>query len=119
MSEWTVITVIVTLSGFIMAVAAPAVKLNTNLTRISAAVSTLEKEMERLRQSNKQAHDQIWEVNRALDKQLTDLRIEAAALEQAAKTPPAFRGGKSRGGLYRRGCGFSHRHQKGCPLHVC
>lgn len=97
MSEWTVITVIVTLSGFIMAVAAPAVKLNTNLTRISAAVSTLEKEMERLRQSNKQAHDQIWEVNRALDKQLTDLRIKAATPEQEAKTPPAFRGGKSRG----------------------
>lgn len=85
MSEWTVVTIIVTLTGFIIAVISPIVKLNATITRITTNVSALEKDIATLQQSNGLGHDRIWESKKEQDKQVADLEIRLAVLENAQK----------------------------------
>ena len=85
MSEWTVVTVIVALTGFIIAIISPVVKLNTAITRINTTVDTLEKNMEILKQGNTQGHERLWESKNEQDKQLADLKIRLTMLEKARR----------------------------------
>lgn len=91
MNEWAVVTVIVTLAGFIIAIVTPLVKLNTTITYMKTTVKTLEKEMETLTQRTTQEHDQLWKSKEKADKQLVDLRIRIAVLEKVQKKCGALR----------------------------
>lgn len=85
MNEWTVVTMIVTLTGFLIAVISPVVKLNSAITRINTTVNALEKDMESLKQCSTQGQDRVWESNKEQDMQIADLKIRLALLEEARR----------------------------------
>ena len=60
MNEWTVVTVIVTLIGLVVAVVKPLISLNTTITKLAAVVDELDRSVAALTQKNGQAHDRIW-----------------------------------------------------------
>ena len=61
MNEWTVVTVIVTLVGLAAAVVKPLIGLNSTITRLTAAVNVLEKNIAGLAAKNSESHERIWE----------------------------------------------------------
>jgi len=61
MNEWTVVTVIVTLVGLAAAVVKPLIGLNGTITKLTAAVSVLEKNISGLAVKNSESHAKIWE----------------------------------------------------------
>ncbi len=42
MTEWGVVTVIIALGGFVLAIVAPVIKLNTTITRLTTIVDRLQ-----------------------------------------------------------------------------
>lgn len=82
MNEWTMVTVIVALVGLITAIVTPIVKLNTSLTRLNTAVQGMEKDMEHLKQTNRQEQEELWEVEKVQDETLVNLKIRLAVLEK-------------------------------------
>lgn len=85
MNEWTVVTMIVTLTGFIIAVVSPIVKLNTAITRINTTVNAIEKQLEALKKNNAQENDRFWKTEKEQDRQVADLKIRLTVLEKAWK----------------------------------
>lgn len=61
MSEWTVVTVIVTLVGLGAAVIRPLINLNSVITRLTEVVKALESDFSSLSQKNSEAHGRLWE----------------------------------------------------------
>jgi len=61
MSEWTVVTVIATLVGLCMSVVRPLMSLNGTITRLTAVVNVLEKNISGLSAKNSEAHGKLWE----------------------------------------------------------
>jgi cell division protein FtsL len=82
MSEWVVVTVIVTLVGLLVAVVSPIVKLNTTITKLNITVSGLEKSLESLTVRNTQNHDRIWAHEGEQDKQLHDHETRISIIEK-------------------------------------
>ncbi|NLH01695.1 MAG: hypothetical protein GX488_07360 [Clostridiales bacterium] len=60
MSEWTVVTVIATLVGLCMSVVRPLMSLNGTITRLTAVVNVLEKNISGLSAKNSEAHGKLW-----------------------------------------------------------
>ncbi len=60
MNEWTVVTVIVTLVGLGAAVIRPLIGLNGTITRLTAAVNVLEKNISGLAAKNSESHAKLW-----------------------------------------------------------
>jgi len=60
MNEWTVVTVIATLVGLCAAVVRPLICLNGTITRLTAVVNTLEKNISCLTVKNSESHAKIW-----------------------------------------------------------
>lgn len=60
MSEWTVVTVIVTLIGLTAAVIKPLISLNSVITRLTEAVNILDSKISGLTEKNSEAHGRIW-----------------------------------------------------------
>ena len=66
MNEWGVVSVLITLAGFIAAVVGPIVKLNSTITRLSTIIDyvmkkldELEKKDEKFLSDRKAAHEKI------------------------------------------------------------
>ena len=85
MSEWVVVTVIVTLVGLVVAVVSPIVKLNTTITKLNVTVSGLEKSLDSLTVKNTQNHDRIWEHEDEQDRTLQDHETRISVMEQLKK----------------------------------
>lgn len=85
MSEWVVVTVIVTLVGLIVAVVSPIVKLNTTITKLNVTVSGLEKSLESMTVKNTQAHDRIWVHEEEQDKLIQDHETRISIIEKIGK----------------------------------
>ena len=60
MNEWTVVTVLVTVAGLLMAFLTPLLKLNSSIVRLNASVDTLTEEVEKSAAKNDQSHDRLW-----------------------------------------------------------
>ena len=67
MSEWTVVTVIVVLSGLVISFVKPLISLNSTLTRLADAVGVLERELKDFSARNREAHARIWEKEQEQD----------------------------------------------------
>lgn len=67
MNEWTVVSVIVVLTGLVISLVKPLLGLNGALTRLTDAVSVLERELGNFSQHNDEAHTRIWERERQQD----------------------------------------------------
>ena len=79
--EWTVVTVLITLSGLIIAIMTPLLKLNSNIVRLSASVDVLTGEMEKYTAKNDQSHDKLWKKNEEQDATLDDHEHRLTILE--------------------------------------
>ena len=82
MSEWVIVTVIITLVSLIIAVVTPLIKLNTTITKLNVAVSGLEKNMELLTTKNTQNHDRIWDHEEEQDKKIQDHEMRISFIEK-------------------------------------
>lgn len=60
MDEWTIVTVIATLIGICASVIRPLISLNGTITRLTAAVNVLEKNISGLAAKNSESHAKIW-----------------------------------------------------------
>ena len=85
MSEWNVITVIVTLAGFIIAVVTPLVKLNNTITRINTTVEELEKDLETLTKTSSHEQTTMIESEKEQNRQIAELQIRLAIMERSSR----------------------------------
>ncbi len=82
MTEWTVVTVLVTLLGMIGVVAKPLLGLNATLTRLVQVVDSLEKNLSTLTDHNRQGHERLWRESHAQQMILGDHEKRIAVLER-------------------------------------
>lgn len=61
MAEWTIITVIVTLTGLFLTLGKPIISLNTAITKLQTSMENLIKEIDDLKTSNSRSHEKIFE----------------------------------------------------------
>ena len=81
MSEWTVVTVIVVLSGLVISFVKPLISLNGTLTRLTEAVKVLEKELADISGKNSEAHARLWQKEQEQDARLQDHEKRIAIIE--------------------------------------
>ena len=72
MNEWTVVTVIIALVGLVVTVAAPVIKLNTSITKLTVAMENLQKAQDRLAVENTDSHRRLWVKNDEQDAKIND-----------------------------------------------
>lgn len=60
MTEWTVVSVLVTLVGLGVAVIKPLINLNSVITRLTEVVKTLETKLSEVTERNTASHARIW-----------------------------------------------------------
>ena len=82
MSEWTVVTVIVVLSGLVVSFVKPLVSLNSTLTRLADAVAVLERELKDISEKNREAHGKLWEKETEQDGRLQDHELRLSRMEK-------------------------------------
>lgn len=61
MSEWQVVSVLVTLVGLGVAIVTPIIKLNTNIVKLTDSVNALNEKYNDMDSDNETAHKQIHE----------------------------------------------------------
>ena len=81
MSEWTVVSVIVVLSGLVISLVKPLLSLNSALTRLTDAVGVLERELKNIADKNSDAHSRIWEREKLQDETLQEHERRIARIE--------------------------------------
>ena len=82
MSEWTVVSVIVVLSGLVISFVKPLISLNGTLTRLTEAVRVLEKELASISGKNAEAHARLWQKEQEQDAALQDHEMRLSRMEQ-------------------------------------
>ena len=85
MDEWSVVTVIITLLGLLTAVISPIIKLNNTLTRITATVGTLEKDLATLSAQSSHQQEQLNLYNFEQDKLLANHETRLSLVEHKRK----------------------------------
>ena len=61
MTEWTIVTVLAAIVGLFLAIGAPVIKLNSNVTRLNANLENLERRENESENDNAKAHQRIWD----------------------------------------------------------
>ena len=82
MNEWTVVTVIVVLSGLVISFVKPLISLNGTLTRLTEAVRVLERELASIYGKNAEAHARLWKKEQEQDAALQDHEMRISRMEQ-------------------------------------
>lgn len=82
MTEWGVFGVVIALIGFAATFLAPALKLNSSITKLTVTVEQLVKDMSDQRQSSSKAHERLWDKNEEQDKILNDHETRITTLER-------------------------------------
>lgn len=82
MNEWTVVTVIVVLSGLVISFVKPLITLCGTLTRLTDAVGALEKELDSISGKNREAHTKLWKKEEEQDLILQDHALRIAKIEE-------------------------------------
>lgn len=85
MNEWTVVTVIATLVGLAAAVVRPLIGLNGTITRLTAVVNVLEKNISGLAAKNSESHAKIWEKVEEHDDTLNRHETRLRIIENSAR----------------------------------
>ena len=82
MAEWGVFGVVIALVGFAATFLAPALKLNSSITKLTVTVERLVKDMSDQRESSSKAHERLWDKNDEQDKAITDHETRITTLER-------------------------------------
>lgn len=81
MTEWQIVGVIVTLIGLVTAIATPLIKLNTSITRLTAAVEHFDGRLTDAEHKNAQSHDKLWRKEEEQDERIGDHEKRITVLE--------------------------------------
>lgn len=81
MNEWNIVQTLVVIIGLFVTVGAPIIKLNTNITKLSAALESMQKDQVKLERDNHDAHKRIWDHNDVQDKMLEEHRLRLHDLD--------------------------------------
>ena len=82
MTEWGVFGVVIALVGFAATFLAPALKLNSSITKLTVTVERLVKDMSDQGESNSTAHERLWDKNDEQDKAINDHETRITTLER-------------------------------------
>lgn len=84
MERWDVVLVVIALVGLLCTVITPLVKLTKAITRLTATMEHMEKNVVDLTTNNRTDHDRIWVHEREQDRRLCDheSRIRVIECEQ-------------------------------------
>jgi predicted nucleic acid-binding Zn-ribbon protein len=85
MTEWTVVTVVIALTGLVLTVVRPVVNLNTSITKLTDAVSTLQENLKEFMTRNADSHDKLWKHNDSQDTVLSDHETRLQIIEKTSK----------------------------------
>lgn len=88
MSEWSVILLLITLGGALLAAARPLVSLTKSITAmdenikaLGRTLSRLEESLGSMREANRRSHQKLWEKNEQQDRVLQNHEIRIRDLE--------------------------------------
>ena len=82
MTEWTVVSVLVTLVGLGVAVIKPLINLNSVITRLTEVVKTLETKLSEVTERNTASHARIWSNLNEQGEQLADHETRLTVIER-------------------------------------
>lgn len=83
MTEWTVVTVIIALTGLVLTVVRPVVNLNTSITRLTDAVGTLQENLKEFTVKNADSHDRLWKHIECQDTVISDHETRITVIEKS------------------------------------
>jgi predicted PurR-regulated permease PerM len=79
--EWLVVTVIIALFGFVVAVVTPLLKLNTTIVKLMESMNNLSKTLDDFKDKNTESHRRIWEHEEKQDEILSDHETRIKLIE--------------------------------------
>ena len=82
MNEWTVVSVLVVLTGLLVSVVKPLIQLNSTITRLAAAVEELERNLNRMAAKNSEAHGKLWERSQEQEETLRSHELRLRRMEE-------------------------------------
>ena len=85
MNEWTVVTVLGALITLGLAVIKPLINLNTTITTLTAAVDTLQKNIDSSAARNSESHSRLWKAVEKGDDRLDDHETRITIVEGKQK----------------------------------
>ena len=72
MSEWVVITVIVTIVGLVATIVTPIVRLNTTIIKLTTTVDVMQSTLKELTFENSESHRRMWQHSTGQDEKLSN-----------------------------------------------
>lgn len=81
MSEWTVVSVMVTLVGLGAVIIPPLMSLKGVITRLTELVRALETNVSEISEKNSAAHERIWDKLEEQDGQLMEHEVRLTLIE--------------------------------------
>ena len=85
MNEWTIVTVVIALVGLVVTVAAPVIKLNSSITKLTVTMEGLQKAQDKLAVENTDSHRRMWVKNEEQDKKINDHETRIHVVEGKIK----------------------------------
>lgn len=70
MNEWAVVGVIITLVTFFIAISKPLIELTKAITKLTAAVGTLQDRADKHEEKSHESHCKLWDYNTAQDEKI-------------------------------------------------
>ena len=80
--EWQVVGVIVVLAGLAGTIVTPLLRLNTAITRLTVTMERLTRDLDRQKDSDREAHRRLWNKNDRQDQRLSDHETRIMGLEK-------------------------------------
>ncbi len=80
--EWQVVGVIVVLAGLAGTIVTPLLRLNTAITRLTVTMERLTRDLDRQKDSDREAHRRLWDKNDRQDQRLNDHETRITGLEK-------------------------------------
>ena len=82
MNEWTVVTVLIAITGLIGTIVTPIIKLTSCINRLSGQVDTLLKNLDEFKERYQRNFDELKGADKELDDRITVVEKELAKLAQ-------------------------------------
>lgn len=95
---WEIVTGLITLFSFIVAIVTPITKLTKVMTKLTASVENLRQVVDQMGTQNTESHKRIWEHNDEQDGRLNDHEQRIFKMEYDIKKyheDPNYHGGRN------------------------
>lgn len=85
MAEWEVVGVLVVLVGLVSSIAAPVIKLNNSITKLTVTLTMVQEQIGEFTAKNTRGHERLWAHNEEQDRTLNDHERRLTCLERDDK----------------------------------